>query len=193
MKSLLFTLLFIFSNLSLAEDNALFSFVTLKTSMGDIRLKLYKKEAPRTVENFIGLATGSKTFRDVKTGKKVKETPFYKNMIFHKVHPELGIQTGCPWGNGKGWPGYTIKEETNELKFDRPYLVSMSKISNNDNSSGSQFFITTKEEPHLNENYSVFGEVETGQEIVRKISQVPRDAMMKPLTPIKLIEITVEK
>lgn len=176
----------------MAEENALFSFVTLKTSMGNIRLKLYKREAPKTVENFIGLANGTKAFRNTETGKKVKGVPFYKNMIFHKVHPKLGIQTGCPWGNGKGWPGYTIKEEKNELAFDRPYLVTMAKIGNDTNSSGSQFFITTTKAPHLDGQYTVIGEVISGQQIVKAISRVKRDAMMRPLKPIQLKEVVVD-
>ncbi len=176
-----------------AQGNALFAFVTLKTSAGDIRLKLYKKEAPNYVENFIGLATGERQFRDVRTGKKVRETPFYKDMIFHKVHPELGIQSGCPWGNGKGWPGYTLKNEKNGLKFDKPYLVSMARIKDDANSVGSQFFITTKKSPHLNENYTVMGEVEKGFAVVDRIARAPRDAMMRPTTPIELKRVVVEK
>ncbi len=192
MKRVLLTLFLFFSFQLKAEENALFAFVRLKTSEGDIRIKLYKKEAPRTVENFLGLATGAKAFRDPKTGKKVKDTPFYKNMLFHKVHPELGIQTGCPWGNGKGWPGYTLKGEENELKFDKPYLVAMSRIQDSVNSVGSQFFITTKSISHLNSEHTIFGEVIEGSKVVDTISNVKRDAMMKPIKPIYLKEVVVE-
>ena len=183
---------FIFSFSASAQGNALFTFAVLKTSKGDIRLKLYKKEAPQTVENFVGLATGTKQFRDIKTGKKIKDTVFYKDMHFHKVHPDLGIQAGCPWGTGKGWPGYTLKAEKNELKFDQPYLIAMSKINGNDNSVGSQFFITTKIAPHLNKDYTVFGEVIDGKKVVDAISRVSRDAMMKPLKSIMLKEVIIE-
>lgn len=178
--------------MSLAEDNALFAFARLNTSHGDIRLKLYKKDAPETVNNFVGLASGWKPFRDVETGKKVKDTPFYTDMVFHKVHPELGIQTGCPWGNGKGWPGYTLQREKNELKFDKPYLVTMAQIPGDTGSIGSQFLITTKSLPHLDKDYTVIGEVVTGFEIVDKIARMPRDAMMKPLNTVKLNKITIE-
>lgn len=191
LKVLVFFLL-VSSSTALAESNALFTFVTLKTSRGDIRLKLFKKEAPLTVENFVGLATGKKQYRDVRSGKKVKDEVFYKDMIFHKVHPDLGIQTGCPWGNGKGWPGYTMKNESNEIKFDRPYLITMSKIQGNPDSVGSQFLITTKDLPYLDEKYTVFGEVESGQEIVDAIAKAPRDAIMRPLSVIKLQEVIVE-
>lgn len=192
MVRLLFCFVILCTQQAYAQGNALFTFVTLKTSKGDIRLKLFKKDAPLTVENFVGLATGRKQFRNVKTGKKVKDTVFYKDMIFHKVHPELGIQTGCPWGTGKGWPGYTLKNEENDLKFNKPYLVAMAKIDGNPDSMGSQFFITTKAVPHLEETYFVFGEVESGQDIVDAIAKVPRDAMMRPLKPIKLTEVVVE-
>ncbi|MEM7646957.1 MAG: peptidylprolyl isomerase [Pseudomonadota bacterium] len=192
MKVILLCLALFVSTPSHAQDTILYTFATLKTSLGDIRLKLFKKDAPKTVENFVGLAKGSKSFRDVKTGVKMRDTPFYKNLLFHKVHPELAIQTGCPWGNGKGWPGFTLKAEKNEIKFDRPYLLAMAQIQGNQNSIGSQFFITTKITPHLNGDYTVFGEVVSGFELVDEISQARRDAMMKPLEPVTLIEVTIE-
>lgn len=174
------------------QDNALFAFVTIKTSLGDIRVKLYKKDAPRTVDNFLQLALGRKSYRNAKTGKKVKDLPFYKDMVFHKIHPDLAIQTGCPWGTGKGWPGFTMKEERNELRFDRPFLMGMSKIQGDPNSVGSQFFITTVAAPHLDKDHTVIGEVIQGEDVVRLISQQKRDAMMKPLQPIKMIEVVVD-
>lgn len=175
-----------------ATSNALFTFVRMVTSMGTIRLKLYKQDAPRTVENFVGLASGSKAYRDLSTGKKFRDTPFYKKMVFHKVHPDLGIQSGCPWGNGKGWPGFTIKNEANDLKFDRPFLIGMSRTQDNPNSMGSQFFITTAKADHLDKTFIVFGEVVEGEDVVKRISQVKRDAMMKPLQPVVLEEVIVE-
>lgn len=192
MARVLFCILFLYSTTAISEGNALFQFITLKTSEGDIRLRLFKKEAPSTIDNFVGLITGLKPFRDVRNGRKMKDTPFYRDMIFHKVHPDLGIQTGCPWGNGKGWPGYTLKQEKNDLKFDRPYLVAMSIIQGNSNSVGSQFFITTKEAKHLDEDYTVIGEVDSGFEIVKKISLSKRDALMRPIEPIKLNEVVVD-
>lgn len=192
MSALFLSLLFVFMPTLQADDNALFAHVTLKTSKGDIQLKLFKKEAPRTVENFLGLASGSKPYRDAKDGQKVRGTPFYDGLIFHKIHPELGIQTGCPWGNGKGWPGFTIKNEKNDLKFDRPFLVAMSQIQGQDNSVGSQFFITTVPAEHLNKDHTVMGEVVAGHDVVQKISRQKRDAMMKPIKPIKLKEVVID-
>lgn len=192
MRALLPIIILLSSLSCFAEDNALFAFVRLETSMGNIRVKLYKKDAPRTVENFLALVSGKKNYRDIKTGKKVVDTPFYQNMIFHKVHPELGIQSGCPWGNGKGWPGYTIKQEKNEQNFNEPGRIAMSIIDGDPNTVGSQFFITTKAMPDLNEKYTVFGEVTDGMVVVKKMASVRRDAMMKPLKPIKLERIIVE-
>ena len=161
--------------------------------MGDIRLKLFKDKAPKTVGSFLGLVTGEKIYNDIKTGKRVRNTPFYKDMIFHKVHPDLGIQTGCPLGNGKGWPGFTIRDEKNDIKFDRGFLVAMSKIEGNPDSAGSQFFITVKPAEHLNGKYTVIGEVAAGHEIVKNISKVKRDVMMKPVEPVRLFEVLVDK
>lgn len=193
MRDFLFCCILLFSSSTFAKGNALFTKATLETSKGPITLKLFKKDAPNYVDNFVGLATGKKDFRDTNTGKKIKDTVFYKNMVFHKVHPELGIQTGCPWGNGKGWPGYTVKEEVNELKFDRPYLVAMAKIEGDNNSIGSQFFITAKPAPHLDGKYTIIGEVEKGFKVVDEIASVKRDAMMKPLKPVKLEKILIEE
>ena len=189
----IFLLLFCLSFSAQAQLSVPHTFAVLRTSQGDIRLKLYNRDSPKTVENFIGLAKGVKEYRDAKSGKKVNDKPFYNGLIFHKVHPQLGIQTGCPWGNGKGWPGYTIEDETsNKLTFDRPYLVGMAKIQGQNNSAGSQFFITTQKSPHLDGQYTVFGEVVTGQEIVKEISRAARDSMMKPVSPIILKEVIIE-
>ncbi len=190
-KRFLFVSFLIFSFPAHSDDEANVSFATLETSMGNIRIRLFSDKAPEAVQNFIGLATGTKSFRDANTGKKVKGTPFYKNMIFHKVHPQLGIQTGCPWGNGKGWPGYTLPNEKNDLTFDRPYLVFMAKIRGDDNSIGSQFVISTRPLPYLNKEYTVMGAVEQGFEIVDQISRVPADTIMRPLEPVILKAITV--
>lgn len=193
MKIQLFLVLFFLPLLSFAELSTPHTYAVLKTSQGDIRLKLYNRDSPKTVENFVGLAKGVKVFRDAHTGKKVRDRPFYTNMIFHKIHPDLGIQTGCPWGTGKGWPGFTIEDETNnKITFDRPYLLAMAKINNQTSSAGSQFFITTKKAPHLNGKYTIFGEVVSGHNIVVNISKAPRDSMMKPLKPIKLNEVIIE-
>ena len=190
MRFSFFLLVVISVKMAFADPN--FVFVTLKTSMGDIRLKLFKREAPRTVKNFVELATGKKSFNDIKTGKKVENTPFYRNMVFHKVHPDLGIQTGCPLGNGKGWPGFNLRNEGNGIKFDRGFLVAMSKVEGNSDSVGSQFFITVKPVEHLNGKYTVMGEVVAGHEVVTNISRVKRDAMMKPIEPVKLIGVFID-
>ena len=86
----------------------------IKTSQGDIRLELFAAQAPETVKNFIDLAEGRKTYTDSKTQKKVK-TPFYDNLIFHRVIKNFMIQGGCPLGNGTGGPGYTFADEINAV------------------------------------------------------------------------------
>ncbi|MCB0379057.1 MAG: peptidylprolyl isomerase [Bdellovibrionales bacterium] len=193
MRVLIFTAFVLTSLFAHSQESGLNTFVLLKTSMGDIRLKLYNKDAPLTVQNFVELARGSKPYKDAKTGKRVLDKPFYNGLIFHKVHPKLGIQSGCPWGTGKGWPGFTIKDETgNKLNFDRPYLLGMAKIDGQPDTAGSQFFISTKALPHLNGQYTVFGEVVSGHDVVKRISRAPRDSMMKPLKSITLTEVIVE-
>lgn len=191
MRAFLFLLLVTSLKTAAADPNLVF--VTLKTSMGNVRLKLFKEQAPRAVKNFVELATGKKSFNEIKTGKKIENTPFYKNMIFHKVHPDLGIQTGCPLGNGKGWPGFTLRNETNEIKFDKGFLMAMAKVEGNPDSMGSQFFITVKPAKHLNGKYTVMGEVVAGHEVVKNISLVKSDAMMKPVEPVKLLEVVVDE
>ena len=188
-----FIFVFCFSWLSLAQDQSPYPIVVLETSEGNIRIKLFKEDSPKTVAHFMGLVQGTIPFRSSESGKEIKNRPFYQNMIFHKVHPDLGIQTGCPWGNGKGWPGRTIENETdNKLTFNRPYLVGMSNIPSQEKSAGSQFFITTQKSTEMSGKYTVFGEVVSGQEIVTKISQAPTDKTMKPLKPIRLKKIILE-
>lgn len=190
--SLLLSILVMFTPAS-AQDSLPGSIATLKTSMGDIRIRLFPKDAPQTVATFVGLATGSKSFSDVKTGKTMRDVPFYKDMIFHKIHPKLGIQTGCPFGDGRGWPGFTLRDEAKaSMKFDRRFLVALAKIPGQKSSGGSQFFITTEISPHLNGKYVIFGEVTSGTEVVEKVSRQEIDAMMRPINPIRLKEVLIE-
>ena len=193
MKSLIFLLFIATSIPTFGQKAAPDSYAVLKTSMGNIRIKLYRDQAPDTVTNFVGLAKGIKDFKDVRTGKTQTKTAFYKNLIFHRTHPKLGISTGCPWGTGHGWPGFTIAQELQpEMKFDRPFLVGMSAIPKQPNSAGSQFFITTEAMPHINGKYAIFGEVIEGFEVVKKISKVRHDAMMKPIKDVLLKETIIE-
>ena len=132
--------------------------VTLHTSEGDITIELFPNHAPKTVKNFVGLATGEIEFKDPFTGEKQKKKNFYDGLTFHRVIAGFMIQGGCPIGDGTGGPGYSFKDEFHpELQFDRPYLLAMANAGPNTN--GSQFFITFAPAPHLDGKHVVFGKV----------------------------------
>ena len=164
---------------------------TLKTSLGDIVLELFDKQVPKTVANFVDLATGKKEFRDHKTGEMVKR-PFYNGTIFHRVIPSFMIQGGCPEGRGTGGPGYKFEDEFHkDLKHDGPGILSMANAGPNTN--GSQFFITIKATPWLNGKHSVFGKVTKGQDVVDKIVSANKDGRDKPIEDIVLKEVVISE
>ncbi|HCD9576644.1 TPA: type IV secretion system effector LirB [Legionella pneumophila] len=162
----------------------------IKTSEGNITCELFTKEAPNTVANFVGLATGTKEFKDIKTGKMVKR-PFYNGLTFHRVIAGFMIQGGDPLGNGTGGPGYTFDNENTNASFNKPGVLAMANAGPNTN--GSQFFITVAPTPELQGNYNVFGQVISGQEVVDKISKMPTDPQDKPITPVVIENITIQK
>src|SRR3978361_1571517 len=126
----------------------------LKTNRGEIRINLFPNHAPATVENFTGLATGTKDYDDG-TGRS---GPFYDGLGFHRVIEGFMIQGGCPTGTRTGGPGYQFKDEFHpELAFNKPYLLAMANAGPGTN--GSQFFITLGPTPHLNRRHTIFGEV----------------------------------
>jgi peptidyl-prolyl cis-trans isomerase A (cyclophilin A) len=144
-------------------------YATFQTSMGDIVLKLMPQKAPRTVENFVGLAEGTKEWTDPKTGQKVKR-PLYDGTVFHRVIAQFMIQGGDPLGNGTGGPGYRFGDEIGpDNRFDRPGLLAMANAGPNTN--GSQFFITEVPTPHLDRGHTIFGEAVKGQDLVAKIAR----------------------
>jgi peptidyl-prolyl cis-trans isomerase A (cyclophilin A) len=166
-------------------------YATLKTSMGDIVIQLFEDKAPKTVANFVDLATGAKEWTDPKTKEKVKR-PLYNGTIFHRVIPGFMIQGGDPLGNGTGGPGYRFEDEFNpDLKHSKPYILSMANAGPNTN--GSQFFITHKATPWLDGKHSVFGEVVKGQEVVDAIANVPRDFRDRPLKEVVLKEVVISR
>jgi len=166
-------------------------YATLKTSMGDIVVQLFEDKAPKTVANFIGLATGTKEWTDPKTGEKVKR-PLYNGTIFHRVIPGFMIQGGDPLGNGTGGPGYRFEDEFNpELRHTRGGILSMANSGPNTN--GSQFFITLAPTLHLDNRHSIFGEVVKGQEVVVAIGNTPRDSRDRPLKDVVLKEVVVSR
>lgn len=165
-------------------------YATITTSMGPIVCRLFEKEAPLTVQNFVGLARGAKEWTDPKTGQKVKR-PLYNGTIFHRVIPGFMIQGGDPLGTGTGDPGYKFRDEFHpSLKFDQPGRLAMANSGPNTN--GSQFFVTEVPTPHLNNHHTIFGQVVEGQELVKKIANVPT-AGEKPRTPVVLQSIRIQR
>jgi peptidyl-prolyl cis-trans isomerase A (cyclophilin A) len=162
----------------------------IKTSEGNITCELFTKEAPNTVANFVGLATGTKEFKDLKTDKMMKR-PFYNGLIFHRVISGFMIQGGDPLGNGTGGPGYQFANENTNASFNKPGVLAMANAGPNTN--GSQFFITVEPTPSLEGSYNVFGQVISGQDVADKISKVPTDPQDRPITPIVIESITIQK
>ncbi len=165
-------------------------FATIKTNQGDIVVRLFAKDAPKTVENFVGLATGEKEWTHPVTKEKSKK-PLYDGVVFHRVIPNFMIQGGDPLGEGFGGPGYTFEDEFKSGRtFDKVGLLAMANSGPNTN--GSQFFITTAMTPHLNNRHTIFGEVISGYDVVKKISESPTGPRNKPSTPvvIQTIQIT---
>jgi peptidyl-prolyl cis-trans isomerase A (cyclophilin A) len=167
------------------------TYAIFETSQGNIVIRLLEKEAPKTVENFIGLAEGSKEFTNESTGKKEKRN-FYDGLSFHRVIPQFMIQGGCPRGDGRGGPGYTFPDEFNSsLKHSKAGKLSMANSGPNTN--GSQFFITVAPTPWLDNRHTIFGEVVEGQDVADKISNAPRDSSDRPRTPISLQKVRIER
>ncbi|MEE2789770.1 MAG: peptidylprolyl isomerase [Myxococcota bacterium] len=165
--------------------------MTLATSLGDIQCRLFHRRAPRTVRAFVGLARGRTAFRDHKTGEWVKR-PFYDGLIFHRVVPNYMIQAGCPEGTGFGGPGFEMKDEFHpELRHDRPGILSLANAG--PHSGGSQFFITEKPIPMLDNRFAVFGLCKT-IEIIRQIARVPVRQLPKhwPREDVKIDTISLQ-
>src|SRR6202161_4590095 len=149
------------------------------TTEGQFKAKLFGDKAPRTVENFVGLADGSKT------GK-----PFYDGTVFHRVIPDFMIQGGDPEGTARRGPRYKFADEFHpSLKHSKPGLLSMANAGPNTN--GSQFFVTVAATPHLDNKHAIFGEVVEGYDVVEKISKVPRNSQDKPNKEVKIKSVKI--
>ncbi len=161
---------------------------TIETSMGDIHCTLFPDQAPQTVANFIGLATGKKEWTNSKTGKVEKGVPLYDGTTFHRVIPNFMIQGGDPEGTGMGEPGYKFNDETSDLKFDVPGRIAMANSGPNTN--GSQFFITEAPTPWLDGKFNLFGQCEN-LDLVKKIARVATGEGNKPLAPVIIKHIVI--
>ncbi len=167
------------------------TYAVFETTQGKIVCRLFEKEAPQTVANFIGLAEGTKEWTDPKTGQKVKR-PLYDGLIFHRVIPDFMIQGGDPNGDGTGGPGYRFADEFSpQLKHDKPGRLSMANSGPNTN--GSQFFITEKPTPWLDGRHTIFGEVVEGLDLVGKMTRLPRtqDGRDRPMSDVVMKKVTI--
>jgi peptidyl-prolyl cis-trans isomerase A (cyclophilin A) len=163
----------------------------LNTTMGTIVVKLFAREAPETVENFVGLAEGTKQWVDPNTGRPTN-AKLYDGTIFHRVIDGFMIQGGDPLGNGRGGPGYKFKDEFHDsLKFDRPYLLAMANAGPGTN--GSQFFITVGTPNWLNGKHTIFGEVVEGSDVVEAIAKVPTNPQDRPLEDVVISSVEIER
>ena len=164
---------------------------TLRTSQGTIVLRLFPDQAPKTVQNFVELAEGSREWTDPGSRKKTK-AKLYDGTIFHRVIPKFMIQGGDPLGTGTGGPGYKFADEFHpDLSFNRPYLLAMANAGPGTN--GSQFFITTVPTHHLNGRHTIFGEVISGSEIVDAISNVRTGRNDRPVTDVVIESVAIDR
>ena len=161
------------------------------TTEGSFTVTLFDEEVPNTVANFVGLAEGTKEWTDPRTRQKTT-TPYYNGIIFHRVIEGFMIQGGDPLGQGVGGPGYEFADEFHpRLRHDRAGILSMANRGPNTN--GGQFFITLAPTPHLNDRHSVFGEVTSGMDIVRRIGSTPTGRQDRPVKDVQILEIKIAR
>src|SRR4249920_1842129 len=165
-------------------------FAHFTTSEGNFTIHLFDKEAPKTVENFVGLAEGTKEWTDPRTNQKTKQ-PYYDGLIFHRVIDGFMIQGGDPLGQGTGGPGYKFADEFHpKRRHEKAGLLSMANRGPNTN--GGQFFITLAPTPWLDNKHSIFGEIVAGMDVVEKIGGTPTSKPAdRPLKPITIQSVTI--
>lgn len=166
-------------------------YAVIETNHGTIVAELLDKQAPKTVDNFVGLAEGTKEYTDPNLKEKVKRH-FFDGLSFHRIIPDFMMQGGDPMGNGRGGPGYRFEDEiVADLKFDKPGRLAMA--NSGPNSNGSQFFITQKPYPSLNGHYSIFGQVVEGQDVVDKICSTIGTPSGAPKEAVTMKKVTIER
>jgi peptidyl-prolyl cis-trans isomerase A (cyclophilin A) len=168
------------------------TYAIFETSEGTIVCRLFEKDAPKTVANFVELADGKREWTHPSTRKKSKDR-LYDGTIFHRVIPNFMIQGGDPLGTGTGGPGYQFEDETKDSphKFDKPGKLAMANAGPNTN--GSQFFITLAPTTWLTGKHTIFGEVVEGQDVAEKIVAIPRNRQDRPNKDIVVKKVTIEK
>jgi peptidyl-prolyl cis-trans isomerase A (cyclophilin A) len=161
------------------------------TTEGNFTIRLFDKEVPNTVANFVGLAEGSKEWTDPRTNQKSSQ-PYYDGIIFHRVIDGFMIQGGDPLGKGIGGPGYKFADEFHpSLRHSKPGILSMANAGPNTN--GGQFFITLGPTPHLDNRHSVFGEVDSGMDVVQKIGSTKTGAQDRPVKDIVIQSVKIRR
>ena len=167
------------------------TYARFDTTEGTFTVRLFDQEAPKTVENFVGLAEGTKQWSDPRTNQKVQK-PYYDGTIFHRVIDGFMIQGGDPLGQGIGGPGYNFADEFHpKLRHNKEGILSMANRGPNTN--GGQFFITLGPTPHLDDRHSVFGEVTEGMDVVKRIGSTRTGDRDRPVKDIVINQLTIER
>jgi peptidyl-prolyl cis-trans isomerase A (cyclophilin A) len=168
------------------------AYAVFNTTEGNIVCRLFEKDAPKTVANFVELAEGKREWTHPNTRAKSKN-PLYNGTVFHRVIPDFMIQGGDPQGTGMGGPGYQFEDETKGAphRFDKAGKLAMANAGPNTN--GSQFFITVANTDWLTDKHTIFGEVVEGQDVVEKISKVARGRQDRPNKDVVLTSLTIER
>ena len=167
------------------------TYAEFDTTEGTFTIRLFEKEAPKTVANFVGLAEGTREWKDPQSGES-KTGPFYDGVMFHRVIQDFMIQGGDRLGTGTGGPGYKFGDEFHPtLRHSKAGILSMANAGPNTN--GSQFFITLGPTPHLDNRHSVFGEVVEGMDVVKKIGAVPTGRQDRPVKPVVINKVAIKR
>jgi peptidyl-prolyl cis-trans isomerase A (cyclophilin A) len=166
-------------------------YAVLDTTMGQIVIRLFERQAPHTVANFVRLAKGERSWREPQTRRWVRR-PFYNGLRFHQVIPGFMIETGDPRADGTGGPGYMLPDELDDaLRHDRPGRVTMA--SDGPDRNGSRFMITVAPAPWMDRRHTIFGEVVEGMDVATRISNLPRDVLDRPRTRVTLRSVTFRR
>lgn len=168
-------------------------YATFELSLGTVVVRLFPKDAPKTVESFVGVATGEKQWTHPGTLEVMKGKPLYDGTILHRCIPNFMVQGGDPTGTGRGKPGFSFEDEFQSgRKFDRPGLLAMANSGPNTN--GCQFFITVATAAYLNNKHTIFGEVVSGQDIIDRIANVvPKGPNDRPRSDVVLKKVSISK